>query len=346
MTERGEDRTAGGSAPEVEVLLATYNGERFLAEQIESILSQSYGRLRVLARDDGSDDGTPGILASYAARYPERFRVLAGGERTGSAAANFRRLMEAASAEYLCFADQDDVWLPDKVRLSMEAMRGLEGRYGEAKPKLVFTDLRVVDAELRTIARSLWEREGTDPETIHRIARLVGRNVVTGCTMLINRPMLELARQMPEAATMHDRWIGLLASTLGVAGVAREQTVLYRQHGGNVIGAAPSQGSVWGAVSRGLNDGERRRERWRSEQQAEALLRAYGGEMSRGRREILGAYLRSGRSPSRAVRIWTTLRYGLLRGGLVRNLSTLVDVARGATTRGDVGGGSGRDPGA
>ena len=239
-----------GGARDVEVLLATLNGERFLREQIESILAQSYGRVRVLARDDGSRDGTAAILAEYARRYPERFRVLDAGEPSGSAKGNFVRLMRAATGEYVCFADQDDVWLPEKVRLSVRAMEELESKRGAQLPLLVFSDLRVVDDDLRTLHPSMWREARLNPQNVHRLERLVGLNVVTGCTMMINGTLLALGRRMPEAATMHDRWLSLLASAMGGAAAISQPTVLYRQHDANVIGAPAEDHTVSGTLRR------------------------------------------------------------------------------------------------
>ena len=328
-----------GRPATVEVLLATYNGERYLREQIESIWAQDYLSIgpmsvRVLARDDGSRDGTAAILAEVAASDPERFQVLSGGEQPGGAKTNFLRLMEAATSRYVCFADQDDVWCPEKVRLSVEAMRRLEERYGAETPLVVFSDLRVVDAELKTIAASLWAQGRIRPESVHQLERLLGQNVVTGCTAMINRPMLELARSMPAEATMHDRWIGLLAASMGAADFLRERTVLYRQHGANEVGAMAVDNSLNGMTSRARDDTGRRRERWRSEQQAEALLRLHGREMKAGRREVLASYLRSGRSASRVERVGTTLRYGFFRSGLMRNAAMLFDLARASSDEG------------
>ena len=333
----------GGDAPEVEVLLATYNGERFLREQVQSILAQSeaqgyaaqaYERMRVLARDDGSTDGTAAMLAEFAGTDPERFRVLPTGERTGSAKASFGRLMAAATARYVCFADQDDVWSADKVQMSIATMREMEGEHGVTTPLLVFSDLRVVDAGLNTVSESMWAQAGIAPGNIHRLPRLLGQNVVTGCTAMINRPMLELARRMPEEATMHDRWIGLLAASVGRARFLTGRTVLYRQHGGNVVGAAAQDNSLDGMTVRARDDTDRRRERWRSEVQAEALLRVYGGEMAADKRGVLEAYLRSGRSDSGFERVWTTVRYGFFRSGTMRNFSLLYDLVRARSDRG------------
>jgi hypothetical protein len=315
-------------APEVEVLLATYNGERFLREQIDSILAQDYPALRILARDDGSSDATPAILTEYASTFPGRFHVMPAAHPTGSAKANFLELMKAAASGFVCFADQDDVWLPDKVSRSMDAMRALERQHSAGSPLLVFSDLRVVDDELKTIAPSMWRQAGTDPRSARRLERLVGRSVVTGCTLTINRRMLELARRMPPEAIMHDRWIALISAAMGAAAILPGQTVLYRQHAANVIGAAAFDDSAAGIARRATAPTGRRLERLRSERQAEALRQVYGEEMPERSRHLLEAYLRSGSSSNPIERVWLTLRHGFFRGGPLKTFATVLDLAR------------------
>jgi glycosyltransferase involved in cell wall biosynthesis len=315
--------------PRVEVLLATYNGERFLREQIDSILSQDYRDLSVFARDDGSSDGTPGILSEYAERFPDRFRVVATDRATGSAKGNFLQLMNASTAEYVCFSDQDDVWLADKVSKTMQAMSRLESSRGTGTPLLVFTDLRVVDDALNTVDESFWRQGGIKPRQITNFASLLGHNVVTGCTALINRRLLEMSVRMPEEAAMHDSWIALLASALGAAEVVREKTVLYRQHDQNVVGVDRRPGSPQGLVGR-LSSGGARILQWRvNERQAEAFLRVYDKELPTAKREVIEAYLRCGRSESRFVRVSTMIRYRFFRSGLLRNIATFVDLWKG-----------------
>lgn len=319
--------------PEVEVLLATYNGDRFVREQIDSILEQDYRSLRIVVSDDGSQDATGKILTEYGHLLPDRFHILDNQSSTGSAKLNFLRLMKAATGTYLCFADQDDVWLPNKVSRCMEAMQELEARHGKALPLLVFTDLRVVDRQLATIHQSMWKQMNIDPESIYRLERLVGRSIVTGCTALINRPLLELARSMPPEAPMHDRWIGMLAATMGAASIVADQTVLYRQHERNVVGATEPNNSATGIIRRAARPEGRRVERARSEAQVEALLRLHGNNMPEANANLLRAYLHSGRSPNPLQRIVTTLRYGFSRGGQLKNLLTLFDLALSPSDR-------------
>src|ERR1700761_4914686 len=156
----------GNDRPEVEVLLATYNGARFLRQQIDSILGQDYENLRVLARDDGSSDQTIEILEHYATQFPARFRVVPRSAGTGNPRNNFLLLMKAATADYICFSDQDDVWLPDKISRTMKTMDRLEQQSTKAAPLLVFTDLSLTDENLKIVHPSFWQFMNIDPERI------------------------------------------------------------------------------------------------------------------------------------------------------------------------------------
>jgi GT2 family glycosyltransferase len=307
--------------PPVQVLLATYNGERFLRQQIESILAQTYMPLRILARDDGSQDRTRAILEEYASAHPDRFELMPLDAATGGAKWNFVRLLQAATAEYVALSDQDDVWLPDKISREMEAMLVLEQKNGLEKPLLVFSDLRIVDDELRTKFESLREHQGIEPASISQLRRILSQNVVTGCTALLNRSLVKLATRMPAEAFMHDWWIALLACSFGEASALPEPTVLYRQHGANVLGAGAvrkvSGAPVW--RQHGL-----RREQWEmTVVQAQGMLRVHANELVARQRALLKAYVRCETSSNRFVRALTWLTHGFFPNGLRAILARL-----------------------
>lgn len=309
------------NTPEVEILLATYNGERFLHAQINSILTQDYPNLRILARDDGSSDGTVAILEEYTARFPERFRIMPAGKATGHPKWNFLRLMEASTADYVCFADQDDIWLPQKVTLTIQAMKRLETRHGNKIPLLAFTDLRIVDAQLKMQHESYWKLHHLDPHQANHFTRLIGQNVVTGCTAMLNRPLLEKALRMPEEAHMHDSWVALVASAFGASESVSTQTVLYRQHDRNALGAGISDGQMK-LPQLSKHDGHR--ESWQLvERQAKGMLRAYRTELPVNKRRPLEAFLQCRQMDNGLVRIGTVLRYGLYVPWTRNNLSML-----------------------
>ena len=317
------------------MLLATYNGELYLEQQIDSILNQDYPNLRLLVSDDGSSDGTVTLLKQYAARFPDRVHLLEESRRTGHPKRNFLRLMTASTADYVCFSDQDDVWLEDKVSVTMEAMQRLEDRHGRTTPALVFTDLRVVDDRLETLSHSYWKRAGINAQNVHLLSRLLCENVVTGCTVMINRSLCDLAVQMPEEAEMHDWWVALLAATFGVAEMVPRATMLYRQHESNVIGSRDQDLNPVSIASRTISDKNRQRQRLRCEQQAEALLRVHGEQMTAEKRQILEAFLVSGRSESAFIRVKTMMQYGFFRSSLLKNIATAIQLFRSRSITGD-----------
>ncbi|NYT63489.1 glycosyltransferase family 2 protein [Alcaligenaceae bacterium] len=232
--------------PLVEILMATYNGALFLPAQIESLLGQTYGNWRLLVHDDGSQDSTAQLVANYALRYPERITVLRDGVACGGAKYNFAHLMAHASADYIMFADQDDIWLPGKVQDSLRCLMAEEAMLGKHIPTAVFTDLTVVDETLGVIAQSFWAFQNLKPQLLAgRLENLAVRNCVTGCTLLMNRAALSVCLPVLPVAVMHDWWCALkVLQTQGTLIPLDVPTILYRQHSGNVVGARQWSRSV------------------------------------------------------------------------------------------------------
>ncbi|MCC8028817.1 MAG: glycosyltransferase family 2 protein [Lachnospiraceae bacterium] len=217
------------------VLIAVYNGEKYLEEQLESLLGQTCTEWTAYIHDDGSSDRTPSVLQKYADRYPERF-VLIGGPPAGTSRDNFFCLFGSVDApRYMC-CDQDDVWLPDKMEQTARAMDALEG--GEDLPCLVYTDLTVVDASLRVVAESMDRYQKLNCADAG-ISHVLVQNVVTGCTMMVNRRLRDMMLQAadPHAVIMHDWWAAMIASQFGVIRYLDRPTILYRQHSENNTGA-------------------------------------------------------------------------------------------------------------
>jgi glycosyltransferase involved in cell wall biosynthesis len=324
---RGLHKSMMSNSLEIDILLATYNGERFLREQIDSILGQDYEHLRVLARDDGSSDGTSEILKDYAARFPDRFEVLPSENASGSAKLNFLLLMKAATADHICFCDQDDVWLPNKLSRTKEAMDRLKSDWGTNLPLLVFTDLQVVDDKLNQLHPSFWAYMGIDPERINHLNRLLVQGVVTGCTAMLNRRLLDLSLRMPEEASMHDRWIALIASTLGKHAIVKSPTILYRQHDRNVLGTGATQRPRALRQRLWRPDTQKYFEEWRTNQrQAAAFLRIHSAELPPRKRHLIAAFLQCGSSKNRFTRVASFLRYGFYRAGILPNLLSILNL--------------------
>lgn len=221
--------------PRTAILMATYNGEKYLEPQIKSILKQTHTRWELYIQDDLSTDATPEIIARYAA-LDSRIHLVGNREKHG-AKGNFMSLLEKVEADYYMFADQDDVWMEDKVALTLEKMLETE-RAHPGVAVVVHTDLRVVTADLAPIDDSLWHMLRIDPALLRTFDSLGAHCVATGCTMLINRKAREVSLPMPPQAIMHDAWIVMATLHAGGAiGEVARATMLYRQHGHNTLGA-------------------------------------------------------------------------------------------------------------
>ncbi len=222
----------------IAILLATYNGEKYLRPLLESLFAQTEQDWQLLVSDDHSRDATPEILEEYAARYPDRIRLLSYETASGSSKANFLRLTSQAEGfPYLMYCDQDDVWKPDKIQKTLACMQRLENGQPEV-PCLVHTDLAVTDADLNVQHESMFYSAWMDAKRCD-LRYLLVQNVVTGCTMMINAALRELA-MLPadtQGMLMHDWWCALWASARGRIGFLPESTIFYRQHGDNAVGA-------------------------------------------------------------------------------------------------------------
>ena len=221
----------------IAILLATYQGELYIAQQIDSILNQSYKEWELFIHDDGSTDGTVKIIEEYQNKYPDRIHLLIGTP-TGSAKNNFFYLMKKVDAPYIMFCDQDDIWLENKIEITYNAMKRAENRYRSNTPLMVFTDLKVVDKNLNVIAQKMKDFQQLNYSKL-KFTDLMIQNVVTGCTMMINNSLLKMAIKAKEytCIIMHDWWCALIASYYGKIVCADIPLTMYRQHGRNSIGA-------------------------------------------------------------------------------------------------------------
>ena len=217
------------------ILLSTYNSEAFLKEQIDSIISQTLKNWVLYVRDDGSSDSTIFIIEDYCKLHNN---IIFMKDELPNLGANnsFIKLLSDVEATYYMFCDHDDVWLPFKVEKTLFKMKEIESRQPQ-KPLLVFTDLKVVDINLNIINNSMWRYQKTNPQHAKDIYSLSISNPVTGCTIMINQKAKEISLPMSPKSLMYDLWIALNVSNYGYVSYIDEPTVLYRQHGKNVVGA-------------------------------------------------------------------------------------------------------------
>lgn len=213
----------------VSVCLASYNGEHYIEEQIQSVLAQLAPSDELIVSDDASSDQTVDIIKRMG---DTRIRLLQNAKSLGIVQ-NFARALKAAQNEVIFLCDQDDVWLPNKVdRMLVALTNGI----------MVVSDCQVVDAQLAPLHASFFALRGSRPG----IAQNLWRNAYLGCCIAFKRTLLSRALPVPSKVPMHDMWLGLVAQTMGTVVFLPEVLSLYRRHGNAASdGARVSRSSRW-----------------------------------------------------------------------------------------------------
>ena len=302
----------------IDILLATYNGFSFIASQLDSILSQNYKDIRLIIRDDLSNDSTPKVLEAYVQQYPDIIKILPSDKQLG-VKGNFSCLMENSTSNYIMFADQDDLWEEGKISKTFAKMKEMEEAYSSVTPLLVHTDLKVVDRDLKVFSESYWKYGKIDPLKGHSLNRLLMQNVVTGCTMMINRSLLSLSIPVPESAAMHDWWLAIVAAAFGHIEALPQTTMMYRQHARNALGAQKFLSMNY--FKKGM---ERiSRPEFAKQAHVNALLARYPEKLSPDQRQMLGAYKKLPRAKL-LEKAFLIFKYRFFKMGFIRNVVNIL----------------------
>ena len=212
----------------VTVLLSTYNGSKFLQQQLNSLYEQTYPDIRILVRDDGSSDSTRSILESEQSKGC--IDILEGHSNLGPALSFFKLLRNAASTEteYVAFCDQDDVWNPYKIAHAVSALTEVAG----SCPAMYCSRLEIVDEHLKHIGY-------TEMPGKVGFGNALVENVAVGCTIVLNRKAIDLiGENLPSKVLIHDWWCYLVLACFGEIIFNNSADIKYRQHGSNTIGMA------------------------------------------------------------------------------------------------------------
>ena len=261
----------------VYVILSTYNGEQFLKPQLQSILEQESVQVHIQVRDDGSNDACKEILSSYARQYTNisvSYGVNIGVIRS------FMQLLEQlpTDAEYIAFADQDDIWRTDKLVRAIDRINAKTG------PVMYCSCYHAVDEQ----GDFLWESKVPLGEIT--FCNAVIENITTGCTVVINKSLLRLlaADQVDyKKLVMHDWWVYMVATCFGQVIFDSTPLVFYRQHAGNVVGVKNGFTFWLGRLQRFLFQGQKNSRI----SQASEFLRIYQQSLSRKNAEILKEFI-------------------------------------------------------
>lgn len=235
----------------ISILLATYKGAEFIAEQLDSLLGQTYSNWELFIHDDGSTDETLTIISAYA-KSDNRIKILIDTKKNLGACQNFSHLMSTKTdSDYFMFCDQDDIWEPGKVEKSLNAIKTLELRHGINENLMVYGTYRMINRE-----GTLLFSDVPDYSLKPNLRLLLSQNYIYGCTMMINRKLLSLSSSIPNTAENHDYWVCLIAlMSRSHIGYIAEPMILYRQHSNNVSGSY-TNASFLNRIKRVLNDSE------------------------------------------------------------------------------------------
>lgn len=305
------------------ILLATYNGEKYIGEMIDSILNQDYENFVIVLSDDASSDSTPEILEGYAQRYSQKVILYHSGMHFGCAQKHFMHLLRQFSDyPHIMFCDQDDIWHKDKISKTMKKMVELEKDNDISVPILVHTDLRVVDSNLNEIAPSFCKYSNLNGNRL-AVNQLLVQNVVTGCTVMINNSLAKLGcRSFDEdQMLMHDWWLALLAETCGVAAFLDEPTIDYRQHANNSVGAKNAKSLRYivnklktAQVANSLQD---------TFKNAQTFLKCYHDIIPQKYIYEINAYANM-ENKNALIRKFDYIRYGFWKKGLIRKIGQIL----------------------
>lgn len=308
----------------ISIALCTFNGEKYLLDQLQSIGSQTRKPDEMVVCDDASTDNTLDILNAFRKNSPFPVHIIRNDSNLGSIN-NFGKVLQLCKGDVIALSDQDDIWLPQKIQVTLDQMMALEERYGNDKPLLVHTDAKVVDSNLQEIAQSLWQYQKSNPAKGLTLGSLLLQNVATGCTVMLNRPLRDMALPISPDAMMHDWWLALVASSFGHTEHISEPTMLYRQHGRNDTGA-----KAWNARAavRRLSDLEEtirnmKKVNIQLQCQAAAFIERYQDVLRDSDREIMAA-LSHLNEYNYFLRRYYMIKYGFFYTDFLRNIGWIL----------------------
>ena len=304
------------------ILMATYNGEKYIKEQIESLLRQSFKDFTVYINDDCSTDKTFEILQEYSKKYPQKIIVSRNDKNSGSAKYNFIKMMIEKKADYVMLCDQDDVWLENKIEITLKKMKSAEKHYGKYMPMLVHTDLKIVDEKLNEKSNSFFYTMNVDYKKTQLKNQII-QNTLTGCTAMYNMALAKLITDEPKFTVMHDWWIMIIASAFGRIVTLTEPTILYRQHGENVVGTRNMKSLKFMMRFFVTKRKYIKNALYESYVQAESFYKIYHKRLSNEQRKLVEDYYKI-KDKNKPERILTVLRLGTLKNGWLRIISQLL----------------------
>jgi glycosyltransferase involved in cell wall biosynthesis len=296
----------------IDICLATYNGAPWVQEFLCSLDTQTYANWHLIVSDDASKDGTLKLIKAHFIDTPEKLTVVQRPHTGAGVVQNFQDAINSANSEYVLLADQDDVWVPEKLATLLALMRQTEK--DATAPALVFSDLEVVDEHLNTLNKSWWLYTSIKPDWALSFKAMLSQNVVPGCAVMLNRSLLKMAMPIPKGVIMHDWWFLLVCLAFGNVAFSPARLIRYRRHAG--AHTYTHRGGIVSALCRQYQGIEAVRKDYRKTViQAEAFEQLFGVKMDtldngRVKRQALHDYIEASKKG------WWQKRWMCMKNGI------------------------------
>lgn len=305
------------------IVMCTYNGEKYIQEQLQSIVDNTIDNWNIIIFDDQSNDNTIEIIKAYQKKYPTkiflRINQVKKGVITNFLNGVYETGLQMKKDDYIMLCDQDDVWNPNKIEKTLNGMNELTRIYGVNIPLLVCTDVRVVNDTLDIVNESF---RRMNHYRINKLdfSHLMMENKVQGCTTMINKSTAVMLDKIPDKATMHDGWLALIASAFGSIKYIDEPTMNYRQHGNNVQGSVEYKDDVKSKFS---NLGSQRKIVMDSTLQIKEFLEIYGDRLPEHIKKSAIAFALLSQQ-NFFERRYNIIRFRMWKSGMLRNIGLML----------------------
>lgn len=305
----------------IDIILGTFRGEKYIEQQIDSILNQSFKDYKIIIRDDLSDDGTKEILKKYQDKYPQTIRVISDNKKNSLGARNnFFELIKYVTSDYVMFCDQDDYWFENKIQSTFDKMKQIEGRLEKNVPILIGSNLVVTDEKLNPLKKQFMKIDNKR----FKLNNLLVENQIAGCTMLFNKELIKYVNNIDiNKMIMHDWTCILIAKLFGEVDYVEQPLMYYRQHISNVSGAT-NKHSIKHAYNK-IRENKNYNpyiSLWLQAEELSNLMKIFKNNSNTEQNNLLNLFV-SLKYSGKLHKIFYSIRYNFLKSGILRKIGQL-----------------------
>lgn len=306
------------------IIMCTYNGEKYIKEQIDSILNNSITDWQLYISDDGSTDSTYALASKYAKDCPQKI-ILSTHIGTADPSMHFLEKIRDISMimhddDYIMLCDQDDIWYKNKIELTLKHMSNQIVRYGNRIPLLVCTDVEVVNEKKEQLSESFRRMIHYSIKKLDA-AHLLMEHKAQGCTIMINKVLADKVRELPVVETKHDMWLEMLAVTMGKVDYVDEPTMAYRRHAEQYTAG---EMRFWKMVLEQLKHMKDQKYMvYGLAPQTQEFMRIYGGELEYNCKELMEKFATLEQQGFWQKR-FNIIKYHMWKTGVIRNIGMMI----------------------